>query len=122
MDYQFNIQGHLKISKLDQLCRHLIAAILSGEILPGMQLPSITSLAKINRISRDTTEKAYRRLTHLGYIESVAGRGHFANIQPEGSPSADPADKNCRCSTSHLSKPTRLSPLRSIPLNRFAGK
>lgn len=54
------------------------AALLSGELEPGAELPSIRKLAEELRVSVITTKRAYEELERDGYIRTVQGRGSFA--------------------------------------------
>ena len=51
--------------------------MLSAELAPGAQLPSIRALATQLRISAITTKRAYSDLEAQGYIETVPGKGCF---------------------------------------------
>ncbi|SDF12234.1 regulatory protein, gntR family [Mucilaginibacter pineti] len=76
MTYNITIDPRSRTSKLGQVTRALKTDIESGLLKEGQRLPSITVFAKTNGISRDTVEKAYRRLRRLGYVVSVNHQGH----------------------------------------------
>jgi GntR family transcriptional regulator/MocR family aminotransferase len=59
------------------LYAHLQAAILSGQLKCGLQLPSTRTLADELGVSRNTILTAYEQLIAEGYLESVAGSGTF---------------------------------------------
>jgi GntR family transcriptional regulator/MocR family aminotransferase len=60
------------------------AAILSGELIGGMKLPSTRALAEELNISRNTVLNAYRQLLAEGYLEGHEGSGTFvAHVLPE---------------------------------------
>jgi GntR family transcriptional regulator / MocR family aminotransferase len=66
------------------LYAHMRAAILSGELMGGMKLPSTRALAEELNISRNTVLNAYRQLLAEGYLEGRAGSGTFvAHVLPE---------------------------------------
>jgi GntR family transcriptional regulator len=54
------------------------SALLSGELEPGTELPSIRGLAQELRVSVITTKRAYEDLEREGYIRTLPGRGSFA--------------------------------------------
>jgi GntR family transcriptional regulator len=53
-------------------------ALLSGELAPGEELPSIRRLAQELRVSVITTKRAYEELERDGYIRTMPGRGSIA--------------------------------------------
>lgn len=61
----------------EQICDQIKAAILSGELAEGEQLPSIRALANSLRVSAITTKRAYADLEQAGFIETVQGKGSF---------------------------------------------
>jgi GntR family transcriptional regulator/MocR family aminotransferase len=66
------------------LYTHIRAAILSGELIGGMKLPSTRALAEELKISRNTVLNAYRQLLAEGYLEGREGSGTFvARVLPE---------------------------------------
>lgn len=64
-----------------QIKNQIKAAILTGDLAPGDQLPSIRFLAKELRISVITTKRAYDDLEAEGFIHSVQGKGSFVAQQ-----------------------------------------
>ena len=60
-----------------QLANSILLAVEKGNIGTDYSLPSINDLSFELEISRDTAEKAYRYLKHLGVIGSVPGKGYF---------------------------------------------
>lgn len=66
------------------LYTHMRAAILSGELMGGMKLPSTRALAEELNVSRNTVLNAYRQLLAEGYLEGREGSGTFvAHVLPE---------------------------------------
>ena len=61
----------------EQITDSIKAAILSGELAEGEQLPSIRALANSLRVSAITTKRAYADLEAAGFIETVQGKGSF---------------------------------------------
>lgn len=65
----------------EQIKEQIKAAILSGELSDGEQLPSIRGLAKDLKISVITTMRAYNDLELEGYVVTVQGKGCY--VQPK---------------------------------------
>ena len=61
----------------EQIASQIRAAIMTGELATGDQLPSIRSLATQLRISAITTKHAYQDLEAQGFIHTVPGKGCF---------------------------------------------
>lgn len=61
-----------------QIEEQVKAALLSGELAPGTELPSIRRLAQELRVSVITTKRAYEELERGGYIVTLPARGSFA--------------------------------------------
>ena len=61
----------------EQIIDQIKAAIVSGELAEGEQLPSIRALANSLRVSAITTKRAYADLEAIGLIETVQGKGSF---------------------------------------------
>lgn len=61
----------------EQISDQIKAAILSGELAEGEQLPSIRGLANSLRVSVITTKRAYSDLEEAGFIETVHGKGSY---------------------------------------------
>jgi GntR family transcriptional regulator len=53
------------------------AALFSGELEPGAELPSIRRLAQELRVSVITTKRAYEELEREGLIRTLPARGSF---------------------------------------------
>jgi DNA-binding transcriptional regulator YhcF (GntR family) len=60
-----------------QLANSFIKAIREGKISKDDVLPSINELSFEFEISRDTAEKGYKHLKHIGILGSVPGKGYF---------------------------------------------
>lgn len=68
-----------------QVTNAIINAIRLNYIEHNHLLPSINELSAELEISRDTVEKAYRKLKNMGFINSVAGKGYFVTTDREKS-------------------------------------
>ena len=60
-----------------QIVRQIRAKILTGELEPGADLPSIRKLAREHHISVITVQRAYEFLENEGFIHSRRGKGFF---------------------------------------------
>jgi serine phosphatase RsbU (regulator of sigma subunit)/DNA-binding transcriptional regulator YhcF (GntR family) len=67
-----------------QISVQLAKRILDGELEPGMQLPSLTAMARGQHVSRSTVELAYTALAREGLVSLQARRGPVVrNLLPE---------------------------------------
>ena len=64
-----------------QIAASIRAAILSGELEPGAQLPTGHELAKFFGVSRMTVQTAVRTLREEGFVRSRAGSGVYVRDQ-----------------------------------------
>src|SRR6266513_579217 len=64
-----------------QIAASIRAAILTGELAPGSQLPSGKELAKFFGVSRMTIQTAIRTLREEGFVRSRAGSGVYVSDQ-----------------------------------------
>jgi putative hydrolases of HD superfamily len=64
-----------------QIAASIRAAILSGELEPGAQLPTGHQLAKFFGVSRMTVQTAIRALREEGFVRSRAGSGVYVRDQ-----------------------------------------
>lgn len=74
-----------------QIAASLRAAILTGELEPGAQLPTGAELATFFGVSKVTTASAIRTLRDEGFVRSVPGGGVYVRDQAT-LPVADGAD------------------------------
>lgn len=65
------------IPKYKQLMNLIISDIQSGIYSRGDQVPSINKISEEYLLSRDTVEKAYRKLGKKGILKSVKGKGYY---------------------------------------------
>ncbi|CRZ33477.1 GntR family transcriptional regulator [Herbinix hemicellulosilytica] len=61
----------------EQITSQIKQMIISGDLQPGDQLPSMRMLAKELRISVITTKRAYEDLERDGFIYTIVGKGSF---------------------------------------------
>ena len=60
-----------------QIADVFAAAIESGELAPGDQLPPTRELAELTGVNHLTAARAYRRLAELGLVSGRVGKGTF---------------------------------------------
>ena len=65
--------------KYKQVVDAIIAKISDGSLKIGEKIPSINELSEDSYLSRDTVEKAYRRLKEKKVIVSVKGKGYYTS-------------------------------------------
>jgi DNA-binding transcriptional regulator YhcF (GntR family) len=71
------IDEHSITAKYIQLTNAIVQAIEQGNLEKESLLPSINEMSYELDISRDTVEKAYRKLKSMGVVASIPGRGYF---------------------------------------------
>jgi GntR family transcriptional regulator len=76
-----------------QLERGFRAAIASGRLHPGDQLPTVRQLAVQLRINANTVARVYAELERTGVLETRRGVGSFVRI---GSVEARPANERAK--------------------------
>ncbi len=72
-----HINEYSATPKYLQLANAVINAVEAGKIKRDDMLPSINELSYLLEISRDTAEKGYKHLKHLGVLGSVPGKGYY---------------------------------------------
>src|SRR5213082_318681 len=77
-----------------QLERALRAAIASGRLRPGNQLPTVRQLAVDLRVNANTVARVYADLERAGVLETRRGVGSF--ISAAGPAEARPAQERSR--------------------------
>jgi GntR family transcriptional regulator len=65
-----------------QLERGLRAAIATGRLAPGEQLPTVRQLAVDLRVNANTVARVYAELERAGVIETRRGVGSFITATP----------------------------------------
>jgi DNA-binding transcriptional MocR family regulator len=74
-----------------RLADELRLRITSGELAPGMALPSVRGLARDRGVSAFTAAEVYNVLTAAGLVEARRGSGYFVAGQRAMAPMAAPA-------------------------------
>jgi len=63
----------------EQITRQIRVKILTGELKEGDVLPSIRAMARENRVSVITVQRAYDELINEGLVYAKQGKGNFVN-------------------------------------------
>src|SRR5258708_23017608 len=84
-----------------QIAASIRAAILTGELEPGSQLPSGHELARFFGVSRMTVQTAVRTLRDEGFVRSRTGSGVYVRDQAS-LPAADDSDHPLRGAAAFL--------------------
>jgi GntR family transcriptional regulator len=79
-----------------QLERGLRAAIATGKLLVGDQLPTVRQLAVELRINANTVARVYSDLERAGVLETRRGVGSFVAVTPEKARSPREHDRRLR--------------------------
>jgi GntR family transcriptional regulator/MocR family aminotransferase len=107
------------------LIRSFKAAIDTGELSPGQQLPSSRELARMLDISRATAVRVYLNLISQGYIDTAEGIGTFVRTAETLNPKTKKSDFQIKFSNYEdiykLKNPESLSLLTSQDLNDATG-
>ncbi len=75
--FAFSINHESDIPKYQQLVNSINDAVAKRQLNKGDLLPSVNSICKENKLSRDTVFKAYSILKSQKVIESVPNKGYF---------------------------------------------
>lgn len=78
----------------EQIVRQVRAQVLSGNLEPGIPLPSIRDLARTTNVSVITVQKAYDALARDKILIARRGKGYFVANLP-GSGKIDMARTRC---------------------------
>ncbi len=73
-----NIDNESSVPKYKQIEKSISNAIINGKIKKGQRMPSIHDLSDLCSVSKDTVEKAYKKLRNRNLIFAVKGVGNFA--------------------------------------------
>jgi len=79
-----------------QLDRGLRAAIATGRLRPGDQLPTVRQLAVELQVNANTVARVYAELERDGVLETRRGVGSFVNATAVGARSAGEHTKRLR--------------------------
>ena len=77
METVFQINQNLDIPIYQQLVDKIRAAVKTGALTTGCQLPTVQELSDRLGVARGTIKRAYDELEHEGLIEKIRGRGTF---------------------------------------------
>lgn len=77
MKEQDEIFNDAQVLKYEQVVRLILSDIQAGIYKLGERIPSINDLSVEYLVSRDTVEKAYKKLRDKGVIKSIPGKGYF---------------------------------------------
>lgn len=80
----------------NQIVEQVQSRVLSGQLKPGDQLPTVRQMAAELRVNFNTVARAYRILDDLGLISTQQGRGTYI-WEPEAP--GEPAGKRARALT-----------------------
>ena len=72
-----HVDMHSATPKYLQLAHSILEAIESGKIHKNILLPSLNELTYNLEISRETADKSYKYLQHLGVLSAIPGKGHY---------------------------------------------
>ncbi len=78
----FHFNPELDIPIYQQLVDHIRAAVKSGVLKPGQQLPTVQDVSADLSIAKGTIKRAYDELEREGIVEKVQGRGTFVCYEP----------------------------------------
>ena len=79
----FHFNPELDIPIYQQLVDHIRAAVKSGVLKPGQQLPTVQDISADLSIAKGTIKRAYDELEREGLVEKIQGRGTFVCGQPQ---------------------------------------
>lgn len=80
--FRFNLNGHSGVPVYRQLIDQVQAAIASGALRPGEQLPTVRLVAVELAINPNTVMRAYRELEIRGVLDTQQGTGTFVADRP----------------------------------------
>lgn len=75
------IKNNIGIPKYKQIINSIEAAINSGVLKKGSQIPSINTIKNKHHLSRDTVLMAFNELKNRGIIASVVGKGYYVTSE-----------------------------------------
>lgn len=73
----FEVGKDNDVPKYQQLVDAIKNAVAKKELVVGAELPSVNSVSKSSKLSRDTVFKAYLILKEQGVVDSVPGKGYY---------------------------------------------
>ena len=85
-----------------QLERGIRAAIATGRLAPGDQLPTVRQLAVELRVNANTVARVYAELERTGILETKRGVGSFVAATPARAVTAREHDRRLRAFVTRL--------------------
>ena len=76
---ELTINIHSSVAVYVQIENQIRAAIASGKLKPGDQLPSVRELSEKTQVNPNTVAKAYRDLEVMGLLYTRRGMGVYVN-------------------------------------------
>src|ERR1700736_1402186 len=81
-DFRFRLDAHSGVPVYRQLIDQVQAAIASGNLKPGDQLPTVRLVAVELAINPNTVLRAYREMEIRGILDTQQGTGTFISDRP----------------------------------------
>jgi len=69
------------MSKYFKISQEIISRIQSGELMPGMRVPSENEIIAQSKVSSTTARKALNELEQAGYASKIKGKGTFVLVR-----------------------------------------
>jgi len=100
-----------------QIYGRLRAAILTGQLPPGTQIPSSRELAREIRVGRNTVLAAIEQLTNEGFLQTARGSGTFVHrtLPEDGRFAAPTTTQRTVRAKPYAPFPTRIRTLTQLP-------
>jgi len=102
------------LSRRDQICEMVSAAIAARAVSPDLALPSCRQMADQLDVSRNTVFAAYSRLIDLGLIVARDRSGYYVSREGIALPEKSEADPD---SSEDVASPVTFSPSSLVPLD-----
>lgn len=101
--------------KTDQVYDIIKNYIKNGIVLPGSRIPAYRSVAALNKISRTTMCRIYKKLENDGWLDPIKGSGTFVSRSFPGHELEFPVDCNVERLPVRLSKPSLMKDQNDYP-------
>ena len=101
-----------------QLEHGLRAAIATGRLVPGDQLPTVRQMAVDLRLNANTVARVYLELERTGLVETRRGVGTFVTDAPASPKSGTPSSPRC---WRRRSPPSRSALRRASPASALCA-
>lgn len=92
----WKVEFHSGIPVYKQIIHHVQAAVTSGQLKAGDQLPTIRALHRHLNVNPNTVAKAYRDLAHLGLISAEQGSGCYVTSPPSAAPKLSAKERKAK--------------------------